>query len=56
VIVHTSYLSDADLAEAHLEQTPDVGATVLELLDEAGPDASLCVLPYGPLTVPYIAG
>ena len=29
VIVHTSYLSDAELAEAHLEQTPDVEATVL---------------------------
>jgi lactate racemase len=54
VIVHTSYLSDADLAEAHLEQTPDVEATVLELLDDAGPDARLCVLPYGPLTVPYV--
>ena len=55
VIVHTSYLSDADLAEAHLEQTPDVEATVRRLLDEAGPDSRVCVLPYGPLTVPYVA-
>jgi nickel-dependent lactate racemase len=54
VIVHTSYLSDAELAAAHLEQTPDVEGTVRELLDEAGPDARLCVLPYGPLTVPYV--
>jgi nickel-dependent lactate racemase len=54
VIVHTSYLSDAELGEAHLEQTADVEATVLRLLDEAGPDARVCVLPYGPLTVPYI--
>jgi nickel-dependent lactate racemase len=55
VIVHTSYLSDAELAEAHLEQTPDVEATVCQLLDGAKPDARVCVLPYGPLTVPYVA-
>jgi nickel-dependent lactate racemase len=55
VIVHTSDLSDAELGEAHLEQTADVEATVWRLLDEAGPEARLCVLPYGPLTVPYIA-
>jgi lactate racemase len=55
VIVHTSYLSDAELAEAHLEQTPDVEATVRRLLDDAGPDGRVCVLPYGPLTVPYVA-
>jgi len=23
-------------------------------LDDAGPDARVCVLPYGPLTVPYV--
>jgi nickel-dependent lactate racemase len=56
VILHTSYLSDADLREAHLEQTADVEATVWQLLDEAGPGARVCVLPYGPLTVPYIGG
>ncbi|MDX6539084.1 MAG: lactate racemase [Gaiellales bacterium] len=56
VIVHTSYLSDAELAEAHLEQTPDVEATVLRLLEDAGPRGRVCVLPYGPLTVPYLAG
>jgi lactate racemase len=55
VIVHTSYLSDAELAEAHLEQTPDVEATVRRLLDDAGPGSRVCVLPYGPLTVPYVA-
>ena len=54
VIVHTSYLSDEELSEAHLEQTADVEATVWQLLDAAGPDARVCVLPYGPLTVPYI--
>ena len=55
VIVHTSYLSDEELSEAHLEQTADVEATVWHLLDAAGPEARVCVLPYGPLTVPYLA-
>jgi nickel-dependent lactate racemase len=56
VLMHTSYLSDAELAEAHLEQTADVEATVRQLLDDGGPEARVCVLPYGPLTVPYVAG
>ena len=55
VIMHTSYLSDAELAAAHLEQTGDVEATVGRLLDAAGPEARVCVLPYGPLTVPYVS-
>ena len=55
VIVHTSFLSDEELSEAHLEQTADVEATVWHLLDAAGPEARVCVLPYGPLTVPYVA-
>jgi len=55
VIMHTSYLSDSELAEAHLEQTPDVEATVRGLLEDGGSEARVCVLPYGPLTVPYLA-
>jgi lactate racemase len=55
VVMHTSYLSDSDLAAAHLEQTPDVSAAVAEALGKAGPDARLCVLPEGPQTIPYLA-
>ena len=51
VVVSTSYLSDAELAEAHLEQTDDPARTV----SEAGPQARICALPHGPMTVPYIA-
>lgn len=54
VIVHSSYLSAADLAAAHLGHTPDVSATVAEALAAAGPDARVCVLPHGPLAVPYV--
>jgi len=49
VVMHTSALSDADLAAAHLEQTADIGALV-----RAAPAASVCVLPEGPQTIPYL--
>ena len=52
--MHTSYLSDADLATAHLEQTADIPATVAEALAAAGPGARACVLPEGPQTIPYL--
>ena len=56
VVMHTSHLSDADLASAHLEQTSDISATVAEALAAAGPHARLCVLPEGPQTIPYLTG
>jgi nickel-dependent lactate racemase len=55
VVVHTSHLSSADLREAHLDSTDDIEATVLEALDTAGPSARVCVLPEGPITIPYVA-
>ncbi len=54
VVMHTSYLSDDDLAAAHLEQTSDIGAFVEEALESAGADARVCVLPEGPQTIPYV--
>ena len=53
VVVHTSFLSDEELAAAHLEQTHDVEATVRDALAAAGHAARVCVLPHGPLTIPY---
>jgi lactate racemase len=50
VVMHTSHLSDADLAEAHLEQTDDIEACIAA----HGPHATVCVLPEGPQTIPYI--
>ncbi|MBP2708675.1 nickel-dependent lactate racemase [Microbispora sp. RL4-1S] len=49
VIMHTSHLSDADLAAAHLEQTGDIAAAVRDL------PGRVCVLPEGPMTIPYLA-
>jgi nickel-dependent lactate racemase len=54
VVVHASYLSDDDLRAAHLEPTGDVESTVAEAV-RADPGGGVCVLPYGPLTVPYVA-
>jgi len=53
--MHTSYLSDADLAAAHLEQTADVADAVQRALRADGPNARVCVLPEGPQTIPYVA-
>jgi nickel-dependent lactate racemase len=54
VVMHTSYLSGADLATAHLEKTCDISATVADALAATGRGARLCVLPEGPQTIPYL--
>jgi lactate racemase len=55
VVMHTSYLSDADLADAHLQQTADISETIAAQLRRLGPAARVCVLPEGPQTIPYVA-
>jgi len=55
-VMHTSYLSDATLATAHLEQSDDIARTVMASLRAAGPAARVCVLPEGPQTIPYVLG
>jgi nickel-dependent lactate racemase len=55
VVMYTDYLSDQELAQVHLGQTRDIAATVLEELDRRGPDATVCVLPEGPQTIPRLA-
>jgi len=56
VVMHTSFLSDEELRDVHLEQTRDIGRTVREVLDAQGPDARVCVLPEGPQTIAYVRG
>jgi nickel-dependent lactate racemase len=56
VVMHTSYLSEEELAGAHLAQTDDIAATVAEEIRAAGPGARVCVLPEGPQTIPYVVG
>jgi lactate racemase len=52
--MHTSYLSDAALQEVHLRQTPDIADTVAQALSAFGENAGVCVLPEGPLSIPYV--
>jgi nickel-dependent lactate racemase len=54
VVMHTDYLSDAELDEVHLAQTRDIAATVAQALERMGPDARVCVLPEGPQTIAYV--
>ena len=52
VVMHTTYLSDDELAAAHLEQTHDITRTIINALGSG--DGRLCVLPEGPQTIPYV--
>jgi nickel-dependent lactate racemase len=56
VVMHTSALSDAELADAHLTQTTDIAATVAKEVAAVGDGARVCVLPEGPQTIPYVRG
>jgi lactate racemase len=54
VLVKAGGLSAKQLRAARFQPVEDVGAAVREALKQAGPKATLCVLPQGPQTVPYI--
>ncbi|GAB7386998.1 nickel-dependent lactate racemase [Bacillaceae bacterium] len=53
VYVYSS-LSDEDIRKAMLEPTDDIGKTLAVLRDKYGEDARIAVLPFGPLTIPYV--
>jgi nickel-dependent lactate racemase len=55
VYVKTSYLSDEQIREALLLPCHSIEETLARLLQRYGPDATICVLPEGPQTVPYVA-
>ncbi len=56
VYVKTSYLSDEEIREALLLPCHDIEETLAQLLDKHGPQATVCVLPEGPQTIPYVKG
>ncbi len=47
-------LSDEQIKRAWLAPCRDTGATVAGLLQKYGPRATICVLPEGPQTIPYV--
>jgi len=54
VLVKNSFMSDIEIRAAHLEPVGDVRRGVCDALASAGPVATLCVLPQGPQTIPYL--
>ena len=50
VLVKADRLTDQQIRDAHFQPITDVA----EAVSEAGPSATVCVLPHGPQTIPYL--
>jgi nickel-dependent lactate racemase len=55
VIVKCDGLDDDAVRAAHFEPTDNVTTATARALESAGPNATLCVLPQGPQTIPYLS-
>ena len=55
VYFYSRNLSDEQIKRAFLKPCSNVEDTVKELLNKYGRDASICILPDGPQTIPYIS-
>jgi len=55
VYFHSHNLSDEQIERAFLKPCSRVEETIDELLHKYGQDASICVLPEGPQTIPYVS-
>lgn len=55
VYVKNSYLSHEQLREAMVQPCDSVEETVSMLMKRYGQHASICVMPEGPMTIPYLA-
>ncbi len=55
VYFHSHNLSDEQIKRALLKPCSKVEETVKELLHKYGWDASICILPEGPQTIPYVS-
>jgi hypothetical protein len=53
-MVKTGGLTATEVRAAHFQPVDDVGAAVAGAMRRAGPLATLCVLPHGPQTIPYL--
>ena len=53
---YSDNLTDTQIESALLRPCRSIERTVEKLLEKYGPQASVCVLPEGPQTVPYLAG
>ncbi len=56
VYLYSGNLTDDQICGAHLKPCRAIEHTVKNLVAKIGPSASVCVLPEGPQTIPFIAG
>lgn len=56
VQVKAGMLDDDQVRSTHFEPVSDVSVAVQQAVAKAGSGVSLCVLPQGPQTIPYVAG
>jgi nickel-dependent lactate racemase len=56
VYLYSDNLSDAQIRECLLLPCRSIEATIAELRSRYGAGASICVLPEGPQTIPYVQG
>ena len=56
VYLKSDYLSDEQVRAAHLEPVDDIEEAVAKALERCGSNSTLCVLPEGPQTIPYVNG
>ena len=54
VLVKNSFMPPVAVRAAHFEPIEDVATSTCDALRAAGPAATLCVLPQGPQTIPYL--
>jgi nickel-dependent lactate racemase len=54
VYLYTDKLDDETVRKALFSPVPDPEALIREILEKYGQDARICVLPEGPLTIPYL--
>ncbi len=54
VYIRTDNLTDAQIRGALLKPCHSIEQTVAELRARYGPDATICVLPEGPQTIPFL--
>ena len=54
VFLYSHNLSDEQISNAFLKVCRSIEHTIEELLKRYGPEASICILPEGPLTIPYV--
>jgi nickel-dependent lactate racemase len=54
VLIKTTGLGPQEIRAAHFTPIDDVSRAVHEALQHAGPASTLCILPQGPQTIPYL--